>query len=118
MTLNNLAFRVKFYEGLPTSVYEWAVTHQQAYTADFGSALTQVRDHMVLERAVEGHAYSAVIPTASGKQQGSGLGCYHSGGGHYVKQCPMNPLLRGLLLRRPLQRRRSDFSTVEAQSTW
>ena len=26
LTLNDLAFRVKFYEGLPASVYEWAVT--------------------------------------------------------------------------------------------
>ena len=47
LTLNDLAFRVKFYEGLPASIYEWAVTHEQAYTADFGSVLTRVRDRMV-----------------------------------------------------------------------
>ena len=40
LTLNDLAFRVKFYEGLPASVYEWAVTHEQAYIADFRSILT------------------------------------------------------------------------------
>ena len=42
LTLNDMAFRVKFYEGLPASIYEWAVTHEQAYTADFGSVLTRV----------------------------------------------------------------------------
>ena len=41
LTLDDLAFGVKFYEGLPASMYEWAVTHEQAYTADFGSVLTQ-----------------------------------------------------------------------------
>ena len=47
LTLNDLVFRVKFYEGLPASIYEWAVTHEHAYTADFGSVLTRVRDRIV-----------------------------------------------------------------------
>ena len=43
LTLNDLAFRVKFYEGLPTFVYKWAVTYEQIYTADFGSVLAHKR---------------------------------------------------------------------------
>ena len=42
LILNDIAFRVKCYEGLPASIYEWAVTHEQAYTADFGSVVTRV----------------------------------------------------------------------------
>ena len=71
------------------------MTHEQAYTADFRSILTEVRDHIVLWRAVEGCAYSATIAAASGKQQHSGLGCYCCGGGQYVKQCPMKSAIKG-----------------------
>ena len=95
LTLNDLAFRVKFYEGLPASVYEWVVTHEQAYTADFGLVLTRVRGRMVSRRAVEGRAHSAVVAAASGKQQGSSSGCYRCGGGHRVKQCPMKSTVKG-----------------------
>ena len=95
LTLNDLAFRVKFYEGLPASIYEWAVTHEQAYTADFGSVLTRVRDRMVSRRAVEGRAFSTVVAAASGKQQGSNSGCYRCGGGHRVKQCPLKSTIKG-----------------------
>ena len=42
LTLNVLAFRVKFFERLPASIYEVVVTHELAYTADFGSVLTRV----------------------------------------------------------------------------
>ena len=100
LTRNDLAFRVKFYEGLPASVYEWAVTHEQAYSADFGSVLTRVRDRIVLRRAVKGHTYSAVVAAASGKQQGSSLGCYRCGGGHRVKQCPMKSTAKGTALKK------------------
>ena len=96
LTLNDLAIRIKFYEGLPASVDERAVTHEQAYTADFGSVLTQVQDRMVLQRAVEGRALSAVVAAASGKQQGSNSGCYHCGRGHCVKQCPMKSSVKGI----------------------
>ena len=47
------------------------MTHEQAYTADFGSVLTGVQDHITLHRAVEGCAYSVVIAAASGKRQSS-----------------------------------------------
>ena len=96
LTLNDMAFRVKFYEGLPASIYEWAVTHEQAYTADFGSVLTRVRDRIVSRRAVEGRAYSAVVTAASSKRQGSSSGCYRCGGGHRVKQCPMKSTGKGI----------------------
>ena len=48
-----------------------------------------------MQRAVEGRAYSAAVAAASGKQQGSGLGCYRCGGGHYVKQCPIKSAIKG-----------------------
>lgn len=89
LTREDLIFRVKFYEGLPASVYEWAVTHEQAYTADFGSVLTRVRARIVSRRAVEGRAYSAVAAAASDKQRGSSSGCYRCGEGHLVKRCPL-----------------------------
>ena len=54
LTPGDLAFRVKFYEGLPTSVYEWAVSQESAYTADFGAVLAHVRDRLVTKRAVSG----------------------------------------------------------------
>ena len=92
--------------------------HEQAYTADFGSVLTRVQDRMVSRKAVEGRAYSAVVAAASGKQHGSSSGCYRCGGGHRVKECLMNPLVRGVPLRRLLQRRRSRAFAVEARSTW
>ena len=44
MSNQDLSFRAQFYEGLPTSVYEWAVTHESAYTADFGTVLARVRE--------------------------------------------------------------------------
>ena len=106
LTLNDLAFRVKFYEGLPASVYEWAVTHEQAYTADFGSVLTRVRDRMVSQRAVEERALSAVVAAASGKQQGSKSGCYHCGGGHRVKQCPMKSSVKGIASKKASSRKK------------
>ncbi|XP_067931095.1 uncharacterized protein [Watersipora subatra] len=43
MFSDDLGFRVKFYEGLPSSVYEWAIAHEHAYSADFGSVLARNR---------------------------------------------------------------------------
>ena len=71
LTLNDMAFRVKFYEGLPASIYEWAVTHEQAYPADVGSLLTRVRDYIVSRRVVEGRTHSAAIAADFGDQKGS-----------------------------------------------
>ena len=68
LTRTDLAFRVKFFEGLPASMYEWAVTQEQAYTAEFGSVLTRVRERLASRRAVEGHTFSAVGTAASRKQ--------------------------------------------------
>ena len=42
MSNDDLIFRAQFYKGLPASVYEWAVTHESAYTADFGMVLARV----------------------------------------------------------------------------
>jgi len=106
LTRNDLVFRVKFYEGLPTSIYEWAVTHEQAYTADFGSVLTRVRDRIVSQRAVERRAYSAVIASAFGRQQGSSSGCYRCGGGHLVKQCPMKSNAKGIAPKKASSRKK------------
>ena len=100
LTLYDMAFRVKFYEGLPASIYEWAVTHEQAYTADFGSVLTRVRDRIVPRRAVEGRAHSAAIAADFGKQKGSSSGCYRCGGEHPVKECPTKPMSKGNALKK------------------
>ena len=35
-------------------MYEWAVTHEGAYTADFGAALARVRERLASRRAVVG----------------------------------------------------------------
>ena len=60
LALGDLAFRVKFYEGLPTSVYEWAVSQETAYTADFGAVLARVRDQPVTNTSQHGSKVSCV----------------------------------------------------------
>ena len=100
LTLNDMAFRVKFYEGLPASIYEWAVTHEQAYTADFGSVFTRVRDRIVSRRAVEGRAYSAAVVADFGNRKGSSSGCYRCGGEHWVKECPIKRMSKGNALKK------------------
>ena len=89
LTRTDLTFRIKFFEGLPASIYEWAVTHEQACTAEFGSVLTRVRERLASRRKVEGRTVSAVVNNASGKQQGSSSGCYRCGRDHHVKWCPL-----------------------------
>ena len=54
MSNQDLSFRAQFYEGLPTSVYEWAVTHESAYTAGFGTVLARVQERLASWRAVAG----------------------------------------------------------------
>ena len=54
MSNKDLSCRTQFYEGLPTSVYEWAVTHESAYTADFGTVLARAREWLASRRAVAG----------------------------------------------------------------
>ena len=51
MSNHDLSFRAQFYEGLPASVYEWAVTHERAYTADFGTVLARVQERLRSRRA-------------------------------------------------------------------
>ena len=93
LSTQDLAFRVKFYEGLPTSVYEWAVSHESAYTADFGAVLARVRDRLVMRRAASGRQQASdVVPVATAGQQqqkkGNNRGCFRCGGDHFVKVCP------------------------------
>ena len=94
MSCNDLSFRAQFYEGLPASIYEWAVTHEGAYTSDFGSVLARVRERMVSRRAVAGRSRASrpsnEIGAASGDQrnQSGSLECYRCGGAHRVKDCP------------------------------
>ena len=94
LTLGDLAFRVKFYEGLPTSVYEWAVSQESAYTADFGAVLARVRDRLVTKRAASGRqrAGGAGSVAAAGQQtqkEGGSRSCFRCGGDHVVKACPI-----------------------------
>ena len=70
LTSGDLAFRVKFYDGLPTSVYEWAASQENAYTADFEAVLARVRDRLVTKRAASGRqrARGAGSVAAAGQQ--------------------------------------------------
>jgi len=85
MTCNDLNFQAQFSEGLPTSIYKWAVTFESAHTADFGSVLARVRERVVSHRAVARHSRSVqqlgVVATASERaQQQLGAGsCYRRG---------------------------------------
>ena len=93
LTSEDLVFRTKFYEGLPASVYEWAVTHEGAYRGEFSEVLTRVRDRLATRRAVAGRSrrpdtVASTVAAASGKQGGSDGGCYRCGGAHRVKVCP------------------------------
>ena len=93
LTPGDLAFRVKFYEGLPTSVYEWAASQGSAYTADFGAMLARVRNQLVMKRAASGRqrAGGAGFVAAAGQQtqEGSSRCCFRCGGDHVVKACPI-----------------------------
>ena len=93
LALGDLAFRVKFYEGLPTSVYEWAVSQESAYTADFGAVLARVRDRLVTKRAASGRqrAGGAGSVAAAGQQtqEGGSRSCFRCGGDHVVKKYPI-----------------------------
>ena len=110
LTLGDLAFRVKFYEGLPTSVYEWAVSQDSAYTADFGAVLARVRDRLVTKRAASGRqrAGGAGSIAAAGQQtqkEGCSKYCFRCNRNHIVKACPITrkrekPLPGSLLDRR------------------
>ena len=42
MSNHDLSFIAQFYEGPPPSVYEWAVTHESAYTPNFVTMLARV----------------------------------------------------------------------------
>jgi len=93
MTCNDLNFRAQFYEGSPASAYEWAVTLESAYTADFGSVLARVRERLVSRRAVARRSrsgqQSGVVTAASGRaqQQSGASSCYRCGGAYQVKDC-------------------------------
>ena len=82
---DDLAYGVKFYEVLPTSVYEWAVSQESVYTADFGTMLACVRDRLVTKKAASGkqRAGGAGSVAAAGKQihkEGSSRCCFRCGG--------------------------------------
>jgi len=93
MTCNDLSFRAQFYEGLPASVYEWAVTLESAYKADFGSVLARVRERVVSCRAVARRSRSGQQPgevaaaSERAQQQSGASSCYRCGGAHRVKDC-------------------------------
>jgi len=90
MSCNDLSFRAQFYEGLPSVIHERAVTHDHAYTADFGSVLARVRDKLVSRRAVARSSkvgQGVVAATASGRQQLGSNACYRCGSPHKVKEC-------------------------------
>ena len=92
----DLAFRVKFYEGLPPSEYEWAVMREGAYTAKFATVVTDLRSRLATRRAAlgRGDRKATLAAAASGKQQrsdGSEVRCYRCDGPHRVRLCPKKP---------------------------
>jgi len=101
MSCNDLSFRAQFYEGLPPTIHGWAVTHDHAYTADFGSVLARVRDKLVSRRALASRnkvLQGVVAAKISGQQQLGRNACYRCGGPHKVKDCTTRckaPSVRG-----------------------
>ena len=95
----DMVFRIKFYEGLPSPVYEWAVGRENAYTDEFGTVLTRVRDRMASCRVAASRparsGSASVTAVASGGSKaatGSSGECYRCRQvGHRVKACPVKP---------------------------
>ena len=95
MKPEDLPFRIKFYEGLPSSVYGWAVMRDGAYTDSFASVVVpRIRDRLAARRSVTKRAPRKVAPVkdlAASAGQGAGkskVTCYRCGGPHRVKACP------------------------------
>lgn len=84
----DMIFRVKFLEGLPSSIHRWAVMLPEVYTSDFDSLLSKVRDRLSAQRAATSHASDGrakVAAASSGKK--SGLVCPRCTGPHRVRDC-------------------------------
>lgn len=99
LTSRDMAFRVKFYEGLPASVYDWAVASADAYTAVFETVVSRVRARLSARRDAAGRGRrplsSGARPTAVGRQGGnSSVGCYRCGGSHRVRDCRKQEAVR------------------------
>ena len=83
---NDMFFRVKFLEGLPPQTYRWAVMLPEAYTADFDTLVSMVRDRMSSCRAATGPT-RAKPASASASTRHGGLSCPRCGGTHFVRNC-------------------------------
>ena len=86
-------FRVKLLNGLPPTIFKWAVTRGDVYSMDHVAFAKLLRDRMTAHRvAAAGPSSGAVKATAavSGRQQRrvSPLDCHRCGGPHRVKDCP------------------------------
>lgn len=88
LTPADLAFVVKFYEGLPMAVYEWAVSRDDAYTAGFSIVLSAVRARISAKKAAAGRDRGADFEVAAASGNQHGISCYRCGGPHGVKACP------------------------------
>ena len=88
LSSEDLAFKVKFYEGLPESLYEWAVARDGAYTAEFDTVLGAVRARIGAKRAVNGRGRpETVVAVTKGSGSNSKVTCYRCGGPHLVREC-------------------------------
>ena len=86
----DMVFRTKFYEGLPSPVYEWAVGHESAYTAAFDTILSRVRDRMASRKVTANRPARGGGASAAAAATGGSGGCYRCGQvGHRVKACPV-----------------------------
>ena len=90
--VNSVAFRVQFYEGLPESEYNWAVSREDAYTAEFSAVLQAVRARR-RDAAGRGRSYATVAATAGShgasvrRGNGANVRCHRCGGPHRVRAC-------------------------------
>lgn len=111
----DMAFRLKFYEGLPTSVYEAAVARDDAYSGDFDTIVSKVQDSLSAQKVAAGrsrrNSSRSASLTASGQQAGSSkITCYRCGGPHRVKDCRQKQGSTPVTKRKPMKASTTDKS--------
>ena len=83
----DMFFRVKFLEGLPSSTHKWAVMLPEVYTSDFDKLLSKVRDRLSAQRAATGHANNSKTNVVAAASKKPGLVCPRCTGPHRVRDC-------------------------------
>ena len=84
---DNMVFRIKFLEGLLPSIHKWAVMLPEAYTSDFDTLLSKVRDRLSAQRAASGQSGSGQTTRVAAASKRQGLVCPRCQGPHRVRDC-------------------------------